>query len=414
MERIFNPKLLGKPLIVLSNNDGNVIARTEEAKNLGIKMGVPLFQIHELIERHNVIVLSSNFPVYAEMSKRFMNTLLDFVSDQDAEQYSIDEVWLNLTSYQNLYDISEYANLMKDQVYKHLGLPICVGIGRSKTEAKLANMLAKKNKHYQGVCNLIEMDLTNVEALYQDILVDEVWGIGTQHAKKMHALGFHTVYDLAVLANPQHIQQLFSVVVKRTVLELQGTACIEIENIKPDQKQIICSRAFGKVICSEIELGEAISLYTQIAVRRLRKQGLLCGTITTFAHSNPFDKKNKFFRSNDAIGLSVPTDCVTTLVKAAMMTVPKLYKDGIPFKKCGVLLTALEPKSGYIHDLLVDMEQLQKDENLMNTFEQISERFGKKKIGVGSCILENRRWSVCQKYKTQNYFSLEGLPLINH
>lgn len=227
-------------------------------------------------------------------------------------------------------------------------------------------------------------------------------------------MGLNTVYDLAVHANPQHIQQLFSVVVKRTVLELQGTACIELEHTKPDQKQIICSRAFGRPVMNIDDLGEAISLYTQIAVRRLRKQGLLCGAITTFAHSNPFDENVKFFRSTAAVGLPVPTDSALLLVKAAMHTVPKLFREDIAFKKCGVLFTALEPKTGYIHDLLVDLDFIEQQEQLMATFDKITERFGKKKIGIGSCILPDRNWSMNQQYKTQNYFSFDGLPLINN
>lgn len=413
-ERVFNPKLIGKPLIVLSNNDGCAISRSDEAKSIGIKMGVPLFKLKDLVKEHNVQVLSSNFPVYAEMSRRFMNVLAEFVGERETEVYSIDECFLDLTAYQKNFNLTDYARTMKDQVYQYLGLPICIGIGRTKTEAKLANFIAKKNKHYKGICNLLDIDLTNLEAIYQSIPVEEVWGIGAQHAKKLHAMGLNTVYDLAVHANPQHIQQLFSVVVKRTVLELQGTACIELEHTKPDQKQIICSRAFGRPVMNIDDLGEAISLYTQIAVRRLRKQGLLCGAITTFAHSNPFDENVKFFRSTAAVGLPVPTDSALILVKAAMHTVPKLFSEDIAFKKCGVLFTALEPKTGYIHDLLVDLDFIEQQEQLMATFDKITERFGKKKIGIGSCILPDRNWSMNQQYKTQNYFSFEGLPLINN
>ncbi|MDC5702937.1 DNA polymerase V subunit UmuC, partial [Acinetobacter baumannii] len=188
-ERVFNPKLIGKPLIILSNNDGCAISRSDEAKSIGIKMGVPLFKIKDLVKEHNVQVLSSNFPVYAEMSRRFMNVLAEFVGDKETEVYSIDECFLDLTAYQKNFNLTDYARTMKDQVYQYLGLPICIGIGRTKTEAKLANFIAKKNKHFNGICNLLDIDLTNLEAIYQSIPVEEVWGIGSQHAKKLHAMG---------------------------------------------------------------------------------------------------------------------------------------------------------------------------------------------------------------------------------
>lgn len=242
-ERLFQPKLNDKPVIVLSNNDGCAVARSQEAKDLGIKMGVPLFQIKDIVEKHNVVVLSSNYAVYEEMSRRFTETIKTFVSEKDVEVYSIDETFVELTSYKN-QDLNLLVTLIKNTLLQWLGLPVCIGIGRSKTEAKMANHIAKKNKYLNGICNLVEMDPCSKEGLFQTIDVSEVWGVGRKHSKKLHSLNIKSVFDLAI-ADPAFIQSQFSVVMKRTVLELQGTACIELEEVAPDKKQIVSSRSFG-------------------------------------------------------------------------------------------------------------------------------------------------------------------------
>ena len=227
-ERIFNPSLNNKPVIVLSNNDGCAVARSQEAKDLGIKMGVPLFQIKDIVEQHQVQVLSSNYALYAEMSRRFMKVLSDFVSPKEQEIYSIDECFLDLTAHAENYDLTDYAQQIRQRIFSWLGLPVCIGIGRSKTEAKLANHIAKKNAYFNGVCNLVSMDPCSAETLHQAIDVGEIWGIGRKHSKKLNSLGIHSVMDF-VLASPLMIRDQFSVVMHRTLLELHGLACIELE-----------------------------------------------------------------------------------------------------------------------------------------------------------------------------------------
>lgn len=411
-ERFFQPELIDKPVIVLSNNDGCAVARSNEAKELGIRMGAPLFQIRDIVERHNVIVLSSNYTVYAEMSKRFMSILRNYVTEHEQEVYSIDECFLDLTAYLNNYDLTTYCHGMKERIWKWIGLPVCIGIGRSKTEAKIANHIAKKNKPFDGVCNLVAMDPCNKESYLSSIDVSEVWGVGRQHTKKLNTMGIKTVLDLAS-ACPEHIQQQFSVVMKRTVYELQGISCIEIEHTPPSKKQIISFKSFGQKVTELIDLQEAASLYMQNAVVRLRKDRLLCGCIIVFAQSNPFDKNRPFFNRSHSFPISVPTDNVLTMVQIATFLMRHLYARGIEYKKCGVILTGLEPKDTFNYDLLTNWTKVEKDENLMTTLEQVVEKFGKHKIAVGSCKLPNRGWSMTRDKLTQNYFSWEGLPKIN-
>lgn len=405
-ERLFQPKLNDRPVIVLSNNDGCAVARSQEAKDLGIKMGVPLFQIKDIVEKHNVVVLSSNYAVYEEMSRRFTETIKTFVSEKDVEVYSIDETFVELTTYKN-QDLNLLAQNIKDALLKWLGLPVCIGIGRSKTEAKMANHIAKKNKHFNGICNLHEMDPCSKEGLFQTIDVSEVWGVGRKHSKKLHSLNIKSVFDLAV-ADPSFIQSQFSVVMKRTVLELQGTACIELEEVAPDKKQIVSSRSFGQRVTDKDALAEAMSSYIQNAVKKLRRQNGLTGCVIAFAHSNPFDTKRPFYKASVSVSFPEPTDSAAHIIKSVLKQIDKVFKDGVEFKKCGVILTCIESKSRYVPDLLADYDLIKRNESLQSVLEQVDEKFSKK-LAIGPCLLKGRTWNMSREKLTQNYFSFNGL-----
>jgi DNA polymerase V len=411
-ERLFQPKLNNRPVIVLSNNDGCAVARSQEAKDLGIKMGVPLFQIKDIVEKHDVVVLSSNYAVYAEMSRRFTMIIKQYVSEKDVEVYSIDETFADLTSYTNV-DLNELAQQIKDMLWRGLALPVCIGIGRSKTEAKIANHIAKKNKHFNGICNLVEMDPCIKEYVLNDIEVSEVWGVGRKHSKKLDALGVRSVLDLA-LCNPQYIEQQFSVVMKRTVLELTGTACIELEDAPPTKKQIIRSKSFGSRVTDIESLSEAMSDYLQSAVKRLREDKSLCGCVLAFAESNPFDKNKPFYKKSISVGFAEPTDSAAVMNKAVMMQMNELFQEGIEFKKCGVILTCIENKALYIPDLLSDTESIERNEKLQCALEDVKQKFGDKKLAIGPCKLPNRGWSMSRGSLTQNYFSWEGMLTISN
>lgn len=411
-ERLFNPKLKDVPVIVLSNNDGCAVARSQEAKDLGIKMGVPLFQVRDIVEKHNVQVLSSNYALYAEMSQRFHSILADYVAPGEQEVYSIDECFLRLTAYSENYDLVEYAQNMRQRILQWIGLPVCVGIGRSKTEAKLANHMAKKAKRFNGVCDLVSMDPKHRDYFSSLIDVSEVWGVGRQHSKKLKSLGVNTVLDLA-RSNSHQMGKLFSVVMQRTVMELQGISCIEVESAPATKKQIISSRSFGARVIDIQSLSEAMSDYLQNAVKRLREDESLCGCVIAFAQSNPFDKNRPFYNKSINIGFAEPTDCAAVMNRAVMKRMNELFQEGIEFKKCGVILTAIEPKSTYIYDLLSDSTQIEKNEKLQSALEQVKVRFGDKKIAIGPCKMHGRAWAMARQNLTQNYFSWEGILRIN-
>ncbi|MFW6559686.1 Y-family DNA polymerase [Acinetobacter baumannii] len=410
-ERVFDPSLNDRPVIVLSNNDGCAVARSNESKALGIKMGVPLFQIKDIVQQHNVLVLSSNYAMYAEMSRRFHTILASYVTDEEVEPYSIDECFVDFTAYEKNFDLEKVGQQMRQQIWKWLGLPVCVGIGRSKTEAKIANHIAKKNPGFNSVCDLVNMDPCNKEYYFAQIDVSEVWGIGRKHSKKLQAMGINTVLDLAC-AEPREMQKRFSIVMARTIYELQGISCIEIEHTPPSKKQIVASRSFGGRVTELTDLKEAISMYAQDACKRLRDEGLLCGCMIAFVQSNPFDANVPFYNKSITGSFSEPTDCAIDFVKAATRMLNDIYKEGIKYKKCGVVLTCLEPKSGHTYDLLTDFKQIEKKECLMQAMDGIHSKFGKKKVGVGPCFIPNRNWSMSRDKLSKNPFKWDELLTI--
>ncbi|MFL9560732.1 DNA polymerase V subunit UmuC [Acinetobacter baumannii] len=407
-ERVFNPSLIDKPVIVLSNNDGCAVARSNEAKLLGIKMGVPLFQIKEIVQQNNVIVLSSNYTLYAEMSRRFHKVLGTYVTESEQEIYSIDECFLDLTDYYKNFNLTNLAQDMRTKILKWVGLPCCVGIGSSKTEAKIANHIAKKYPAFNSVCNLVDMDLCNKEAFLAEIDVSEVWGVGRKHSKKLQGMGINSVFDLAC-TDPREMKKQFSVVMARTVAELQGISCIEIEHTPQTKQQIIASRSFGSRVTELEDLKEAISMYAQDACSRLRDESLLCGCIIAFVQSNPFDPNIPFYNKSISYTFPEPTDCALDFVKASTIMLTHIFKEGVKYKKCGVILTCLEPKSGHTYDLLTDFETIEKKEKLMKTLEGVHQKYGKKKLGVGPCFIPGRTWSMSRDKLSKNPFRVEGL-----
>ncbi|MFP0263776.1 DUF4113 domain-containing protein [Acinetobacter pittii] len=412
-ERVFDPSLDNKPVIVLSNNDGCAVARSNESKALGIKMGVPLFQIKDIVQQHNVIVLSSNYAMYAEMSRRFHTILASYVTDQEVEPYSIDECFVDFTAYEKYFDLEKVGHDMQAKIWKWIGLPVCVGIGRSKTEAKISNHISKKNQGFNGVCDLVNMDPCNKEYYFSLIDVSEVWGVGRKHAKKLHTMGVKTVLDLAC-TEAREMQRQFSIVMARTINELQGISCIEIEDTPPSKKQIIKSCSFGAKVTELDDLKEAIAMHAQEACKRLRDEESLCGCLLVFIQSSPFDESAPFYNKSITGAFSEPTDSAIDFVKAAVKMVSDIYKEGIKYKKCGVILTGLEPKSGHIYDLLTDFKAVEKKEQLMKTLDNVHAKFGKKKLGVGPCFIPARNWSMSRDKLSRNPFKWDELLIIKN
>lgn len=412
-ERVFDPSLNDKPVIVLSNNDGCAVARSNESKALGIKMGVPLFQVKDIVQQHNVIVLSSNYAMYAEMSRRFHKILGSYVTEEEVEPYSIDECFVDFTAYEKNFDLEKVGQQMRQQIWKWLGLPVCVGIGRSKTEAKIANHIAKKNAGFNSVCDLVNMDPRNKEYYFSLIDVSEVWGVGRKHSKKLQSMGINTVLDLAC-AEPREMQKKFSIVMARTIYELQGISCIEIEDTPPSKKQIIKSCSFGTKVTELIDLQEAIAMHAQEACKRLRDEESLCGCLLVFVQSSPFDDSAPFYNKSITGAFSQPTDSALDFVKAATKMVSHIYKEGIKYKKCGVILTGLEPKAGHTYDLLTDFEAIEKKEQLMKTLDNVHTKFGKKKLGISTCYVPGRNWSMSRDKLSRNPFLWDELLTINN
>ncbi|HAV6207276.1 Y-family DNA polymerase [Acinetobacter baumannii] len=412
-ERVFDPSLNNKPVIVLSNNDGCAVARSNESKALNIKMGVPLFQIKDIVQQHNVIVISSNYAMYAEMSRRFHTILASYVTAEEVEPYSIDECFVDFTAYEKNFDLEKVGQQMRQQIWKWLGLPVCVGIGRSKTEAKITNHIAKKNPGFNSVCDLVSMDPCNKEYYFSLIDVSEVWGVGRKHSKKLQSMGINTVLDLAC-AEPREMRKRFSIVMARTINELQGISCLEIEDTPPSKKQIIKSCSFGAKVTELIDLQEAIAMHAQEACKRLRDDESLCGCLIVFVQSSPFDENVPFYNKSITGSFSQPTDSALDFVKAATKMVSHIYKEGIKYKKCGVILTGLEPKAGHTYDLLTDFEAIEKKEQLMKTLDNVHTKFGKKKLGISTCYVPGRNWSMSRDKLSRNPFLWDELLTINN
>ncbi len=410
-ERVFDPSLNNKPVIVLSNNDGCAVARSNESKALNIKMGVPLFQIKDIVQQNKVIVLSSNYAMYAEMSRRFHTILGSYVTDEEVEPYSIDECFVDFSAYEKNFDLEKVGQQMRQQIWKWLGLPVCVGIGRSKTESKIANHIAKKNPGFNSVCDLVSMDPCNKEYYFAQIDVSEVWGVGRKHAKKLHSMGITTVLDLAC-TEAREMQRQFSIVMARTINELQGIACIEIEDTPPSKKQIIKSCSFGAKVTGLDDLKEAIAMHAQEACKRLRDEESLCGCLLVFVQSSPFDESAPYYNKSITGSFSEPTDSALDFVKAATKMVSHIYKEGIKYKKCGVILTGLEPKAGHTYDLLTDFEAIEKKEQLMKTLDNVHAKFGKKKLGISTCYVPGRNWSMSRDKLSKNPFLWDQLPIV--
>lgn len=323
-ERVFNPKLNGKPVVVLSNNDGCAVARSNEVKALGVPMGAPWFKFKDLARQHGIVAMSSNYALYADMSNRVMSILRQFSPDQ--EVYSIDECFLDLTGFAKR-DLIAYGQEIRHRILQWTGLPVCVGMGASKTLAKLANHVAKKRPEWNGVCNFNLLDRHTMDSLLQSIEVGEAWGIGRKLAPKLNELGIHTVLDLK-RADTETLRAKFSVVMEKTIRELNGTVCIELEDAPPPKKQILSSRSFGMPVTDRDSLAESITLYMTRAAEKLRRQLSYTGSVYIYIRTIPFRPDDPQYSNGMTIPLPSPTDDTRKLVGVALWALKRLYRPG--------------------------------------------------------------------------------------
>lgn len=394
-ERVFNPKLAGKPVVVLSNNDGCAVARSNEVKALGIPMGAPWFKMKDLAKQHGIIALSSNYALYADMSNRVMSILRGFSPDQ--EVYSIDESFLDLTGFQSR-DLIQYGQQMRRRILKWTGLPVCVGIGSTKTLAKLANHCAKKRPVFNGVCNFNAMSHLELEQILSELPVGEIWGVGGKLAPKLEALGFKSVLDLK-RANPEILRRQFSVVMEKTIRELNGTVCMELEDAPPPRKQILSSRSFGMPVRDHVSLAESITLYISRAAEKLRLQQSFAGSVYVYIRTSPFKPDDPFYSNGMTIPLTTPTDDTRQLVNVALWGLKQLYRPNYNYAKAGVMLSELVPIQGVQGDLFSQIKVNPKSSALMSAIDGINRKMGKDAIKLASEGF-SRPWKMRQENKS--------------
>lgn len=397
-ERVFDPKLRNRPVVVLSNNDGCAIARSNEAKALGIPMGGPWFKFKDLAKRHGVIALSSNYALYGDMSNRVMSILRDFSPHQ--EIYSIDESFLDLTGFQS-QDLLAYGQTIRERILQWTGLPVCVGIGASKTLAKLANHCAKKRQGFNGVCSFNIMATDELDNLFASIEAGEVWGIGRRLAPKLHALGMHTVLDLKY-ADPEYLRAQFSMIVEKTIRELNGVVCIELEEISPARKQILSSRSFGHTVRDYDSLAESISLYMSCAAEKLRRQKSYACSVYVYIRTSPFKLDEPFYSNNMTISLPCPSDDTRQLVNAALWGLRKIYRPHLNYAKAGVMLSGLVSAQSMQNDLFSQIQGNDKSAALMKAMDSINQKMGRESIKLASEGFR-RPWRMRQENKSKSY-----------
>ena len=374
-ERVFLPHLKNKPVIVLSNNDGCVIARSNEAKALGIKMGIPAYQIEEQVRKHDIAVFSSNYTLYGDMSGRVMHILQSFVPEM--EIYSIDEAFLHFSG-MDLFDLKSYAAKITHTVCRSTGIPVSMGVASTKTLAKIANKFAKKYKAYQSVCIIDDEDKRRKALKLTEI--GDVWGIGRQHSKMLKYNGIETAYDFACKSRAW-VRKKMTVTGERTWLELNGEPCVESELIPPKKKQICTSRSFG-IPQTDLEgLKEAVAAYASICAEKLRAQQSCATSLLVFIHTNSFREDLPQYFSNSLIRLPVPTNSTMEIVHYALKALHNIFKKGYRYKKAGVIITEIVPDTA-IQTNLFDKVDRKKHARIMKVVDELNSGFTRNMLSL--------------------------------
>lgn len=406
-ERVFRPSLNGRPVVVLSNNDGCAIARSNEAKALGIKMGAPWFQIRHMEETHGLVALSANFTLYGDMSNRMMSLAAGLGPSQ--EIYSIDESFIGLQGLRG--DLITRSHAIRARIHQWVGIPCGIGIGHTKTLAKLANHIAKTAERKPGsypaelaqVCNLTALPAQDLDDVLASTLVEEVWGVGRKIGAQLHQCGVHTVLDLARM-DPAMVRRRWSVVLERTVRELQGMQCIELDDAPEPKREIACTRSFGQAVTELPPLVEAVSEFASRAAEKLRKQGSLAGQLLVFCHTSPFRPGPRFNKSV-VVPLRRPTADTGKLVWAAAAGMRRMYEPGYKMAKAGVMLLDLVPGNVLQGELDLEDEDHRDRTQLMVALDALNQRYGKGTVHSGATEGTNRGkdWGMKQERRTPQY-----------
>lgn len=404
-ERVFNPKLAGRPVVVLSNNDGCVVARSNEAKALGVRMCTPWFQLREQAWRHGIIAFSSNYELYADMSNRMMAVLGQFSPEQ--EIYSIDECFLGLGGFGDL-DAVAYGHAMRRRIGQWIGIPVGVGIGATKTLAKLANHCAKKGlAGSAGVCDFSRLSCEELRQVFSRIDVGEVWGIGPRLSRQLADLGIPHVEALR-RADAAMLRTRFSVALERTIRELNGIPCIALEDAgAANRQQITSSRSFGSYVHDLAALGEAVASYVAIAAERLRSQGSHAGMIHVYIRTNPHKENVPYYQRGHALPLPEPTDDTLRLTQAALRALRHIYRDGHAYQKAGVTLLDLSSATAVQTGLFPSAAG---NPRLMQTMDRINAKWGRGTLRSAAEGFE-QRWKMKRERMSPRYTTCwEQLP----
>lgn len=418
-ERAFNPRLQGVPVIVLSNNDGCTIARSEEAKALGIKMGQPYFQVRKLEESDGLVSLSANFTLYGDISSRMMRLAASMGPEQ--EVYSIDECFIG--GLQGMPELTRRAWVIRARIHRSLGIPCCIGIAPTKTLAKLCNHIAKDAERKPGsypaelmrVCNWQEVSTALREQLLQATPAADIWGIGKRIAKQLAEAGIHTAWDVAGM--PAALaKKRWSVTLERTVLELQGISCIDLETAPAPKQQIACTRSFGKPVTALESLLEAISEFATRAAEKARRDDLVAGQLLVFAYTSPFSKQEPWSGSATT-PFSTPTSDTAALVNAALQGMQRVYEPGYRLSKAGVILMDLRSAHAQQQSSLFDPADAHtaQRQRLMQALDSVNQRFGTGTLKLASSGFANgpnASWRMKQAKRSPHYTTCwEDVPI---
>ena len=398
-ERLFNPKIRKKPVVVLSNNDGCIISRSNEAKALGIKMGEPYFKEKDIIVKNNVQVFSSNYSLYGDLSRRVMRTLKRF--NCDMEVYSIDEAFLDLSNYPD-DKIEDVGKEIRNIVLQWTGIPTSIGIAKTKTLSKVANHIAKKKQ--SGLVSLIGVE--NIDPILEKVEINDVWGVGKQLTKFYHQNG---VYNAKQLKNKSNtwIKKNSNVLSSRTAMELRGISCIDLEKISTKRKSCVVSRSFGKRVENFQELKEAIAGYSLNASEKIRSESLIAKSITIFVRTSPFQSRFGYYSNSKTIDLPIATNNSIEIVKAAINILESIFKNGYKYQKAGIILSHLSDSTN--NKNLFSSEKDEKINSLMRSIDNTNHKYGRSTLSLASAGVHkkyNLKREYCSKIETADFYAL--------
>jgi len=404
-ERVFQPELEGKPVVVLSNNDGVVVARSQEAKEIGIPMAAPFFKIRSLIEQHRIYCFSSNYALYGDMSARVMKSLFRF--SPDIEIYSVDESFLDFDSFPR-HNLTDYAQVIRKCIRKWTGIPVSIGLGPTKTMAKLANHIAK---HFPGVDGIFNWDdirsSGEKDGLMASIPLEEVWGIGRQWSKKLRNKGIQNVLQLRDLDEQWALKEM-NVTAQRTIRELRGIRCLTLEMIQEKPKSIVRSRSFGEPVTKLDQMLEAVSTHICRAAEKLRHHGMFCGVVGVYMMTNRFGKGSKYFGSS-TLPLHTPTNSTFRLLDNALSQTKSLFEDGYAYKKTGVILIDLVEQ---VQTSFAQSNESSEERKILQVVDQLNQRYGSHHVRLASCGLE-QKWQMRREHCSPRYTTdWKELPIV--